>query len=94
MSHSIPQVSIPFYVPRSRGVLALAAAAALALGALLLLAESPSAAEASVRELPAFPEAELPPEWRWERKAVDFDHMYRPPGGPERMDWIRTGRLP
>ena len=21
--------------------------------------------------------AELPREWRWERKAIDFDHMYR-----------------
>ncbi len=27
--------------------------------------------------LPAFQREELPKEWRWERKAITFDHMFR-----------------
>jgi hypothetical protein len=38
----------------------------------------------------AYPVRELPREWRWERKAVEFDHMYRQKQSP-RVDWIREG---
>ena len=31
---------------------------------------------------------ELPREWRWERRTVEFDHMYRQQDSP-RLDWIR-----
>ena len=38
----------------------------------------------------AYPARELEPEWRWERKALDFDHMYRQKQAPQ-LDWIREG---
>ena len=38
----------------------------------------------------ASPPAELPPEWRMERKTLNFDHMFRKSGpSHERSDWIR-----
>ena len=36
----------------------------------------------------ADPARELPREWRLERKAVDFEHMYRQKQSPQ-LDWIR-----
>lgn len=36
------------------------------------------------------PARELPREWRWERKSVEFDHMYRNEA-PQRLGWIRQG---
>ena len=43
---------------------------------------------AVVGSLAELPGRELPREWRWEREAVDFDHMYRQKESP-RLDWIR-----
>ena len=36
------------------------------------------------------PTHELPREWRWERKPVEYEHMYRKHESP-RLDWIRDG---
>jgi hypothetical protein len=38
-----------------------------------------------------FPTRELPPEWRWAPKSVDYEHMYRQKTSP-RYDWIRLSR--
>lgn len=35
-----------------------------------------------------FPVRELPPEWRWQPRGVDYEHMYRIKTSP-RLDWIR-----
>jgi len=44
-----------------------------------------------VAEAPApDPTHELPREWRWERKPVEYEHMYRKQESP-RLDWIRDG---
>jgi hypothetical protein len=48
-----------------------------------------SAAEPSV----TWPSRELPREWRWERKAVSFDHMYGAHArGPSVDDMVRRAR--
>jgi hypothetical protein len=49
-------------------------------------AASEEAAAAAPRV--AYPARELPREWRLERKAVDFEHMYRQKQSPQ-LDWIR-----
>ncbi len=68
------------------GALGLAIAmSTLDLGRAALAEETATAAP-----LAAFPDRELPPEWRWERKPVEFDHMYRQVA-PPRLDWIRNG---
>ena len=35
-----------------------------------------------------WPARELPPEWQWQPRGVDVEHMYRNPK-PQRLDWIR-----
>lgn len=40
------------------------------------LAPEPAAAEPAAAG-PVWPERELPREWRWERKPITFDHMFR-----------------
>ena len=35
-----------------------------------------------------FPARELPREWQWKPKGVEFEHMYRQHATP-RLDWIR-----
>ena len=48
-------------------------------------------AESTITEpLPEYPARELAPEWRWERKPVEFEHMYRQKAST-RVDWIRQG---
>ena len=42
----------------------------------------------STRPLPPI----LPREWRWTRKPVDFDSMYRSSDSGRKLDWIRDGR--
>ena len=37
-----------------------------------------------------YPARELSPEWRWKRKTVELDHMYRQKASPG-IDWIRRG---
>jgi hypothetical protein len=37
------------------------------------------------------PAPELPPEWRWQPKGVEYEHMYRKKTSP-RFDWIRVSR--
>ena len=49
---------------------------ALAVTALSPLALGAPAARPAL-EARAWPERELPREWRWERKAMTFDHMFR-----------------
>jgi len=51
-----------------------------------LSVETPAVAEATVE----YPARELPREWRWERKPVEYEHMYRKQESP-RLDWIRDG---
>jgi hypothetical protein len=34
---------------------------------------------------------ELPREWQWSPKSVEYEHMYYRKGSP-RLDWIREGR--
>jgi hypothetical protein len=45
---------------------------------------------ATAVSLVEFPARELPPEWRWEPKGVEVEHMYRQ-HAPARLDWIREG---
>ena len=35
------------------------------------------------------PAPELPREWRSERKAITFDHMYRQKESPGQIDWVQ-----
>ncbi len=37
------------------------------------------------------PVHELPREWQWSPKSVEYEHMYYRKGSP-RLDWIREGR--
>ena len=37
-----------------------------------------------------YPARELSPEWRWKRRTVELDHMYRQKASPG-IDWIRRG---
>jgi hypothetical protein len=55
------------------------AAAAGAIFAAAIVLGGPAASDAAeVRpDVPQFPKRELPKEWRWERKAISFDHMFR-----------------
>ena len=45
---------------------------------------------AAAEQIVSYPPRELPREWRWEPKAVEFEHMYRQQAAP-RIDWIRGG---
>jgi hypothetical protein len=73
--------SRPLWRERRAGFLAgLLCAAVVGAAAALLPAErlAHAALSAAVAaEAPARPRAELPREWRWERKAITFDHMFR-----------------
>ena len=37
----------------------------------------------------SIPAPELPREWRSERKAITFDHMYRQEESPGQIDWVQ-----
>jgi len=57
----------------------------------LVQAALSSQTSAAVAEpLIEYPARELPREWRWERKPVAVEHMYRQQASP-RLDWIRNG---
>ena len=59
------------------------------------LSQLPVTSIASSATEPAvtWPERELPREWRWERKAVSFDHMYGAHArGPSVDDLVRKPR--
>ena len=45
---------------------------------------------ATAEPFAAFPDRELPPEWRWKPQPLDVSHMYRKVASP-RLDWIRNG---
>lgn len=66
---------------RARGWLLASSIAALALAifaaAVVLGRPSPSDAAEMKPEVPEYVAPELPREWRWERKAITFDHMFR-----------------
>ena len=49
-----------------------------------------SDANAIAEPVVEYPARELPAEWRWEPKGVEFEHMYRQKASP-RIDWIRQG---
>jgi hypothetical protein len=43
---------------------------------------------AMIEPVAEFPVRELPAEWRWQPKGVEYEHMYRDKTSP-RLDWIR-----
>lgn len=102
MSHSI---AIPHHrhdgqrLARARYLL-LSAFLGLVIGALgfAVVASTVDAVRAALLERSAaaervvsYPPRELPREWRWAPKAVEFEHMYRQQAAP-RIDWIREER--
>lgn len=34
---------------------------------------------------------ELPPEWQWQPKGVEYEHMYGGSASRPKLDWIRNG---
>jgi hypothetical protein len=57
---------------------AVASAAVAAFAAAIVLGGPDASDAAEVRaDVPQFPKRELPKEWRWELKAITFDHMFR-----------------
>ncbi len=45
---------------------------------------------AAAERVVSYPPLELPREWRWEPKTVEYEHMFRQQAAP-RIDWIRNG---
>ncbi len=45
---------------------------------------------AAAESVVSYPPRELPREWRWEPKTVEYEHMFRQQAAP-RIDWIRNG---
>lgn len=99
MSHSI---SIPHPRPTQRehahrlqlvlgsvlGIVVGAVVFALSQAAIDIVRDATPTQPSVGEPLSEFPRRELPREWRWERKAIQFDHMYRRKESP-RLDWIR-----
>lgn len=44
---------------------------------------------AAMEQAEWIPAPELPRQWRRERKAITFDHMYRQKESPGQIDWVR-----
>jgi hypothetical protein len=72
------------FVGAALGILGFAIATTLFDVVQTAVAERTAAAE----PVADFPVRELPPEWRWQPKGVEYEHMYRDKTSP-RLDWIR-----
>lgn len=73
---------------RVAAVLALGLVLGTIFGAVGIVRYVPAAEPEGVASFDERPARELPREWRWERKPVDFQHMYRNES-PQRLGWIR-----